>query len=75
MILLIAAVFITVTGPDNQHIKVNANDVVSLREPRGSSDHVAAGTKCLVFTADGKYIGVRETCTEVFLLLIHGEDK
>jgi hypothetical protein len=74
MIWLIAAAFITVTGPENQHIKINADDVVSLREPRGA-DHFAPGTKCLVFTADGKYIGVRETCTEVFLLLSHGEQK
>lgn len=61
---MMAAEFLILTGPDHQAIEVNPAEIVALRAPR-SADHFAAGTKCLVFTADGKYVSVTETCLRV----------
>jgi hypothetical protein len=48
-----------VTGPEGQIIAVNPLAIVSTRTPRG---HFSKGIKCLIHTADGKYISVIETC-------------
>jgi hypothetical protein len=57
---------VRLTGPDHQVVLINPDEVVSLREPRGQrGEHFAAGIACLVFTADGKYTAVTETCSEV----------
>lgn len=65
IVALIAALeMIELTGPDQQMIEVNRNEIVSLRAPR-VSDHFAPGTRCLVFTTDGKYIAVTQTCESV----------
>jgi hypothetical protein len=55
---------ITLMGPDGQQVEINRNEIVSTRAPR-STDHFGKGVRCLVFTVDGKYIGVIETCAEV----------
>jgi hypothetical protein len=58
---------ILLTGPDHQVVLINPDEVVSLREPRGTdqSTHFAKGIACLIFTADGKYTAVIETCAAV----------
>jgi uncharacterized protein YlzI (FlbEa/FlbD family) len=61
---LLLLVFIALTGPDGQAIKVNPKDIVSLRAPRGA-EHFNKDIHCVVFTADGKYIGVQESCDQV----------
>jgi hypothetical protein len=70
--LELVILLITLTGPDQQAIEVNPNEIVALREPRGT-DHFARGTRCLVFTSDGKYLSVMETCEKVHELI--GENK
>jgi len=62
--LLIAVLLVEFTGPDNQPIDINPMAVVSLRPPR-SGDHFAKGGKCLIHTADGKFIAVIEDCDMV----------
>lgn len=53
-------------GPDNRVIEINPNEVVSLREPRGDKEHhYHPSTKCVIFTADGKFNAVVETCEAV----------
>ena len=69
-VLLAVLLWITVTGPDKQPIELNAREIVSIRPPR-SQDHFGAGVRCLIHTADGKYITVIETCAAVNNLLAH----
>ena len=52
------------TGPDGQRIEVNPHEVVSVRTPR-SQEHLAKDVKCLLHTADGKFVAVLESCDEV----------
>jgi hypothetical protein len=52
------------TGPDNQKIDVNPVAVISVRAPRGA-EHLGHGVKCLIHTADGKFIAVVEDCGTV----------
>lgn len=63
MIWLLAA-WLTVTGPDNQEIVLNAEEIVTLRPPR-VSEHFAPGAQCLINTEDGKFLTVMETCLEI----------
>jgi len=57
---------ITLTGPDKQVIRVNPAEIISVREPRESfQGHFHPDTKCLVFTADGKFLAVTEDCDTV----------
>lgn len=64
MLMLAALKLILLTGPGQQVIEVNPAEIASIRQPRGS-EHLARGTRCLIFTADGKFFSVRETCAEV----------
>jgi hypothetical protein len=52
-------------GPDNQPIDINPDQVVSVRQPRASEGHFQKGIRCLVITADGKFVAVMETCDEI----------
>lgn len=56
--------FLALTGPDGQALKINPKSIASLRAPR-DGEHFNKDVRCLVFTLDGKYIGVRETCEQV----------
>ena len=63
MILLILAL-VELTGPENQRIEINPEQVVTLRKPRGA-EHFAVGIQCIVNTVDGKFILVKENCSTV----------
>ena len=52
-------------GPDNQFIEINPQEIVSLREPRDTEQHLHPDVRCLVLTTDGKFVGVTETCQRV----------
>ena len=62
--MLTALKLIQFTGPDGQVIVLNPDEVVSVRSPR-STDHFGQGIQCLIFTVDGKYIAVKEACSQV----------
>jgi len=53
------------TGPDGQLIEINPAEVVSVRAPGTIQAHVHPETKCLVFTSDGKFVGLKEECADV----------
>ena len=55
---------VMLTGPQHQVIEINPEEVVSLRAPR-AIDHMTRDIRCMVFTTDGKFIGVTETCRTV----------
>ena len=58
--------FVSLTGPDNQPVAINPNQVVATRVPRDTTGtHFAPGIKCLIYTTDGKLTMVIEDCDEV----------
>jgi len=61
---LVALRLIQFTGPDGQTVVINPDEIVSVRSPR-STDHFGPGIQCLIFTVDGKYISVKEACSQV----------
>ncbi len=47
-------------------ILINPEQVINIRRPRGiEQGHFAVDTQCLVFTTDGKYLSVAESCERV----------
>jgi hypothetical protein len=69
-LLITALRLITLTGPDGQVIELNPGTVATLRTVRDrDADHFARGTRCIVFTTDGKNVNVTETCKQVHELL------
>jgi hypothetical protein len=66
--IFIAIGLITLTGPDRQLIEINPRSVTTLRTVR-DAEQFAKGTKCIVFTTDGKNVNVTETCKQVHELL------
>ena len=52
------------TGPTGQRIDVNPAEVSSIRDPAGMREgHWTKGTNCIIVTADGGFIAVKEDCT------------
>ena len=68
---ILAAVFlIALTGPDNQQIEINPEQVVALRAPKASEKKsFPPGVQCLVYTTDSHFISVIQTCDQVSELL------
>ena len=73
----LALTLVRLTGPDHQQIEINPSEVVSIRGPRKHEQdtHFPPGTRCLIFTADGKFTAVQEDCTTVSKLLKITEDQ
>jgi hypothetical protein len=64
--IILAMHLLRLTGPDHQVIDINPAGIVSLRQPRGSeTQHFHKDVKCLIHTADGKFIAVIEKCDTV----------
>jgi hypothetical protein len=55
---------ILLTGAGGHHVHINPAAVTSLRDAR-APDHTHQTARCLVFTRDGKFIGVAEDCATV----------
>lgn len=68
MAALLVAGFIQLTGPNGQLILLNPEYITNMRPPRGDG-HFTAGTRCLVFTVDGKYISVLQDCNAIRAML------
>jgi hypothetical protein len=62
--LMLAVRLLAFTGIDGQVLELNPIEIISIREPR-SIEHFGSGTRCLIFTTDGKFIPVQQTCKEV----------
>jgi hypothetical protein len=70
--LFLALHLVKFTGPDNQTVLINPEAVIELRDPRGRpGEHFHHSVHCLVFTGNGKYTPVTETCVEVRQRLEH----
>jgi len=72
-----ALVLILLHGPDGHEVRINPAEITSLRNPAAASDGLLhEKVKCVVATADGKYVSVVETCEEIQrLLLVNGAKK
>jgi hypothetical protein len=55
--------------PGGQEIDVNADTIVTIREPRTEEEHFPKGAKCILNMADGKFNLVVEECREVRRLI------
>jgi hypothetical protein len=67
-VIWLFVILIQVQGPDTQIIDLNPEAIVAMRPPRGK-DSFGPDVKCLISTADGKFIGVVQTCSTVKQLL------
>lgn len=66
VVVLLAFKFLELTTPDGRAIEVNPSEIITLRHPRETSDRIVhEDTNCLLFTTDGKFVAVKETCKEV----------
>ena len=57
------------TGPDDQIIIINEDEITSMRSPRGT-DHMHPDIKCMIYTSDTKIVAVIQTCQEVRKMLV-----
>jgi hypothetical protein len=77
MIVLVAfaLALVLLHGPAGHQIYVNPESVTTMSAaPLGSKNkHVVDNAKCLLNTADGKFISVVETCDEVRALFQQGQ--
>ena len=73
-IILGTLFLLRVTGPDNQVIFINPNQIVSVRAPR-RADVLGPGIHCLVHTTDGKYIAVIEECNKFVIVEVPEERR
>jgi hypothetical protein len=67
MIVEITTALIVLHAPGtNKEIEVNPQMVTSMRRgEKDGSSHFTEEAHCLVSLADGKYVAVKETCSEV----------
>ena len=56
---------ITVTGGNGEIIAINPAEIASVRVPGPVKEHFHKSVKCLIFTADGKFITAQETCEKI----------
>ena len=59
---------ITVHGPDGQEITLNVTEISSIRQVRKTQrdqEHIDKDINCQLFMANGKFIGITETCMDV----------
>lgn len=57
---------VTLTSPDGKYLAVAPANIVALRG-RAPGDHglLHGGVHCVVYTSDGKFLSVVESCNEV----------
>ena len=68
--LLITYYMVELHGPGGQVFHVNPDEVVSLRSELAKREgHYSLDIHCLVNTADGKFLGEIEKCSEVRKLI------
>lgn len=63
----LVAALLLLHGPTGREIRVNPRNIASLHAPLPGQRNTAItdGAKCLIFTNDGKFVGVVETCEAV----------
>ena len=62
-------------GPGGQVIQVSPEEVVSLRTPRGETEHLQKGIRCIVNTTDGKFSALVEDCDTIRLMIEDERNK
>jgi hypothetical protein len=63
---LIVFHMIVLHDPSGKEIDVNIDSIVSIKEPPPKDAlHFQRGVRCVIFTDDGKFTAVTESCDEV----------
>ena len=68
MSILLAATLFMVHGLDGREVYVNSEQVISMAMP-GDSKLFVEGVRCVITLTDGKFITVKETCSQVQALM------
>lgn len=67
---VIAVVLILLHGPDGREIRINPQQVTSMRAASGDHNELLTDSvRCMVSLADGKYVSVVEPCETVQKML------
>ena len=65
-LLLVAAGFIQLTAIDGAPVKINPDEIVSMRPPRPTEMRTLhEKVRCIISTGDGKFTAVFEACDDV----------
>jgi hypothetical protein len=56
-------------GPTGREIRLNTSMVTSLHAPQGPNKSLSEEVRCLINTADGKFISVVESCADIARLI------
>lgn len=67
--LEVLTLWIAVTMPGGASVELNAGQIVSVRPP-SISGHYTPDTRCIIHTADGKYVTTIESCDAIKALLV-----
>jgi hypothetical protein len=62
---LFALHLVRLMGTDGELVEINPEEVVSVREPGMIAGHLHPFTRCVIYTSDGKFISVKNECSEV----------
>ena len=63
---MMAVDLVMLTAPDGKYLAVAPSQIVALRGPvPDGHGHFHGSVHCVVYTADGKFLGVTETCAQV----------
>jgi len=57
--------FVILTGPNDEEIDLNPAEIVGLRATFDKTGSFHSSVFCIIRSADGKFVGVRETCKKV----------
>ena len=70
MIMLAATLqLLMFTGPNGNKVEINPKLITSIREPQVVG-HYDPKVRCVIYTSDSQFIGVRETCERVRQILM-----
>ena len=73
---LLALHFITLHGPHKGLVFLNPEAITAMRTPRTPHEaNFPPEIKCLVFTGDGKFASVIETCSEIQKMIQDHKDN
>ena len=68
LLLVIGVQLIAFTGPNGNKIEINPKLITSIREPQVVG-HYDPKVRCVIYTSDSQFIGVKETCDRVRQML------
>ena len=69
IMLAVTLQLLVLTGPNGNKVEINPKLITSIREPQVVG-HYDPKVRCVIYTSDSQFIGVRETCERVRQILM-----